>query len=271
MLPTPSTSHVDFDQVYEPAEDSFVLLDTLSSPAEISFLTARFGENAQSLGPHRNSLSPLIVEIGTGSGVVLAFITANSQKLFGRTDILSLGVDINPFACQATVRTVEQACLNGHHKPSRSPQSGLLLAILNADLAKAIRPETVDVIIFNPPYVPTECVPQPPILQVQDITEQRNSSEGAKMASDTDFLSLSYAGGVDGMEITAKLLERLPDILTPDRGVAYILLCKQNNPLEVVQSIKRWGSGWAIEIVGSSGKIGGWERLQVIRISRTSA
>jgi tRNA A58 N-methylase Trm61 len=35
----------------------------------------------------------VVVEVGTGSGVVLAFTAAQSQQIFGRRDILTLGID----------------------------------------------------------------------------------------------------------------------------------------------------------------------------------
>ena len=66
MLPTPDTSHVSYDQIYEPAEDSYLLLDTLSSASETTFLRSHF----------RTGPAPLVVEVGTGSGVVLAFVVA---------------------------------------------------------------------------------------------------------------------------------------------------------------------------------------------------
>ena len=47
MLPTPSTSHVNYNRIYEPAEDSFLLLDTLASPSETTFLRIRFPPNAR--------------------------------------------------------------------------------------------------------------------------------------------------------------------------------------------------------------------------------
>lgn len=76
------------------------------------------------------------------------------------------------------------------------------------------------------------------------------------------------------MQVTNKLLAQLPEILCPRRGVAYVLLCQQNRPEEVVRRIREgeWdglGEGrWAVEIVGRSGKVGGWERLVVLRIWR---
>ncbi|KAL8849863.1 MAG: hypothetical protein Q9221_005201 [Calogaya cf. arnoldii] len=260
MLPTPSTSHVNFDRVYEPAEDSFLLLDTFSSSSEVLFLKERF--SPQNRAP---SFSPLIVEIGTGSGVVLAFITAHAQTLFGRSDILSLGIDINQYACQSSIQTVEKACQNftdGLQDASKSRSTGFLLTSINGDLTSAIRPGSVDVLIFNPPYVPTSDVP------TAFAANGVNGEKQASLDADSDMLSLSYAGGLDGMEVTNRLLEQVPSVLNADRGVAYILLCKQNKPDEVVQHIRQWGDPWIVDVVGRSGKQGGWEKLQILRIRR---
>ncbi|KAI4142898.1 MAG: hypothetical protein L6R39_004784 [Caloplaca ligustica] len=261
MLPTPSTSHVDIDRVYEPAEDSFLLLDTLSSAAESAFLKERFGqEPAVGRNPGQNP-SALVVEVGVGSGVVLAFLTAHAQAILGRSDILSLGVDINPYACMASTQTVDVAC---HDASCSNP--GLFLTSLNTDLTSVIRHGTVDVLVFNPPYVPTAEVPQ-----TTNIHE--NSRVGGmktKYEEDANLISLSYAGGADGMEVTNRLLEQLPLALNAERGVAYILLCKQNKPEKAVQRIRSWGSGWTVDVVGRSGKQGGWEKLQILRICRGS-
>ncbi|KAL8753807.1 MAG: hypothetical protein Q9199_004776 [Rusavskia elegans] len=261
MLPTPSTSHVDFDRVYEPAEDSFLLLDTLSSSKEVSFLTQRFGPLK---GRNAERSSPLIVEIGTGSGVVLAFLTAYAQTLFGISDILSLGIDINQYACKASIQTVEEACQNVNddlQDASRPWGTGFLLTSVNGDLTSAIRPESVDVLIFNPPYVPTSGIP---------TAFAANGEKQACSDADSDMLSLSYAGGMDGMEVTNRLLEQLPSVLNASRGIAYILLCKQNKPDEVAQRIRQWGTPWMVDVVGQSGRQGGWEKLQVLRIRRGS-
>ncbi|KAL8724703.1 MAG: hypothetical protein Q9181_006711, partial [Wetmoreana brouardii] len=259
MLPTPSTSHVDTDRIYEPAEDSFLFLDTLSSTAQISFLKARFG-----LGRDHDSQnsSPLIVEIGVGSGVILAFVTAHAKTLFGRSDILSLGVDINHYACRASVQTVVSTCQD-------APGAGLFLTSLEGDLTSAIRLGSVEMLIFNPPYVPTAEVPRLVDAAASAVKED-DVDEGKEKALDEDsqMLSLSYAGGIDGMEVTNRLLDQLPSVLNAERGVAYILLCKQNKPAAVAERIHRWGTEWKVDVVGWSGKQGGWEKLQVLRISR---
>lgn len=272
MLPTPSTSHIDSDIIYEPAEDSFLLLDTLSSTAESSFLTERFCSAADRADQTTFPPAPLVLEVGVGSGVVLAFLTANAQEIFGRTDILTLGTDINPYACQATKQTVLKACQNISRASERSsPRSSdvSFLATLNADLVTSIRSNVVDVLIFNPPYVPTCELPKIP-ADGFEFERTPNDAKSTEFANNSYLISLSYAGGTDGMEVTNRLLAELPHIINSVRGVAYILLCKQNKPDEVVQQVRRWGPKWSASIVGQSGKTGGWEKLAILRICRTS-
>lgn len=240
MLPTPDTSHVSFNTIYEPAEDSYLLLDTLSSPAESAWLKARF---------HNRTL--LAIEVGTGSGVVIAFLTANAEHIIGKS-IISLGVDVNSNACQATRRTVQKAI------EDRSSNS-IYLGSINGDLCSALPSGTVDILIFNPPYVPSAALPDLP---------DANKSYRDKFEHDSHLLSLSYDGGVDGMETTNRLLEQIPDVLS-SVGVAYVLLCAQNKPAEAKERIKQLPTGpWSVETVGSSGKKAGWEKLQIVRIWR---
>ncbi|OCK81489.1 hypothetical protein K432DRAFT_15969 [Lepidopterella palustris CBS 459.81] len=262
MLPTPSTSHVSFDNVYEPAEDSFLLLDTLSSPSETAFLHEKFNNSSadHSEETTQNSSVPLVLEVGTGSGVVLAFVAANANAILGRKDLLTLGTDINNFACRASAKTVQTAITEAPNISSH----GYFLGVVNADLTSSIRPASVDILIFNPPYVPTAELPS--LSLHDDYNRISYENKTTIFERDSHLLSLSYAGGVDGMEITNKLLEQLPDILQPERGVAYILLCAQNKPNEVKERVRLWGSSWAVKTVGYSGKQAGWEKLQVIRI-----
>ncbi|GAO19144.1 uncharacterized protein UV8b_02024 [Ustilaginoidea virens] len=257
MLPTPDTSHVPYSRVYEPAEDSFLLLDTLSSPPEQRFLRRAFPPA---------SPAPLVLEVGTGSGVVLAFVNAHAHTILGRRDVLSAGVDMNAFACGATMRTVAKAV------DDTGGASGVHLGACVGDLASSWADGTVDVLIFNPPYVPTAETPVRP----EGFGSGSGSGGGGGGAAagptvswddEAYLLSLAYAGGRDGMETTDRLLGDLARVLSA-RGCAYVVLCAQNGPAGVRERIRARGGGWRAETVGSSGKTAGWERLQVVRIWR---
>ncbi|KAF4123480.1 release factor glutamine methyltransferase [Geosmithia morbida] len=252
MLPTPDTSHVPYERVYEPAEDSFLLLDTLSSTTETTFLTGRFSGD-------EGCPAPLAVEVGTGSGVVLAFVHAHARTLFGTRAVLTAGIDVNAYACRATGETVRRA-----QADNAATHALGFLGTSMGDLTSCLRSRAVDVLIFNPPYVPTSEMPLRP-------DGSRPDGDGKATPSfdhDSYLLSLSYAGGRDGMETTDRLIDGLPDILSP-RGCAYILFCAQNKPDEVKESIPaRLGRHWTAVTVGSSGKTAGREKLQIVRIWR---
>lgn len=119
-------------------------------------------------------------------------------------------------------------------------------------------------LIFNPPYVPTSEMPVRPEAFKHEVP-----AAGGKDPSyddDSYLLSLSYAGGDDGMETTDRLVGAIPTILSR-RGCAYILLCAQNKPDRLKDRVRsEFGDGWRAETVGSSGKTAGWEKLQIIRI-----
>ncbi|KAH6630689.1 methyltransferase domain-containing protein [Chaetomium sp. MPI-SDFR-AT-0129] len=305
MLPTPSTSHVPYARVYEPAEDSFLLLDTLSSASETAFLAGRFpftptsttpptsptSPTTSDAAPATPSPTPLILEVGPGSGVVLAFLTAHAAHLFGgRRDVLTLGIDVNRVACEATRETVRRAVVEAEAEAQETsaPDSaepadkgakgkagtGYHLGTAQGDLATAVRPQSVDVLVFNPPYVPTPDVP--PMLPSSSSTATTTTSSSSTTSAfeeDSRLLALSYAGGRDGMEVTDRLIDALPEVLS-DRGVAYLLLCAQNKPEEVKGRIRGMGGGegdarqWRAETVGTSGRQAGWEKLQIVRIWR---
>lgn len=233
MLPTPNTDHIDPLTTYSPAEDSYLILDTLQT--QHTFLTTRFPAA---------SPTPLVLELGTGSGIISAFIGTNPTALFGRPDIHQMGTDVNTLACAATAQSLRVA----------SPANNHFLAALRADLFAPLRPAVVDVLVFNPPYVPTSDLPA--MLPVKGASAYDEESR---------LLALTYAGGVDGMEVTRRVFAGLGEVLS-ERGVAYVLLCAGNRPEAVVRGLS--GEGWTCEQVGGSGKRGGIEKLGVWRIWR---
>lgn len=271
MLPTPDTSHVAFDTIYEPSEDSYLFLDTLSSTSESAWLKSRFSSSPPPCP------SPTLLEVGSGSGVVLAFLTANSSLILGRRDVLALATDVNRNACIATQKTIAKAVderqsqdedqsANTQGGTTGSKTKSVCLSAVTGDLCEAIRPGSVDILLFNPPYVPTEELPVLPSTSSDSAAKELSRS--AKFEQDSYYLSLTYAGGRDGMETTERLLESIPGVLDPDRGVAYVLLCAQNRPNEVMERIRGWGDGWKAESVGNSGMQAGWEKLVIVRIWR---
>jgi release factor glutamine methyltransferase len=249
MLPTPDFSHVAFERVYEPAEDSFLFLDTLSAAPETDFLHERFSN-----GRDGDGTTPVVVEIGPGSGVVIGFINAHAEVIFGSRHILATAIDVNAFACRATDETAAKAARD------HAATSGMYLGALQGDLVAPLKDASVDVLVFNPPYVPTEELPKQP-------AESDTFASPTTFEDDSYLLSLSYAGGPDGMHTTSRLISELPRVLSP-RGCAYLLVCDQNRPDHVKQHIRDFGSEWRAETVGSSGMKAGWEKLQIIRIWR---
>ncbi|KAF2862165.1 hypothetical protein K470DRAFT_256148 [Piedraia hortae CBS 480.64] len=282
QLPTPSTSHVNYAHVYEPAEDSFLILNTLSSPSETAFLRSRF--------PAPGSPSPLLLEIGSGSGVVVAFCSAHAESVFGRRDVFALAGDVNPYACRATAETVRLAAqattkvITGATADSTAESTtedstetaatattttgtGCFLSSLTSDLASSIRANSVDILIFNPPYVPTEELPNG--SNCDEFADRSDFSSQEEFERNSYLLALSYAGGNEGMEVTNCVLDALTTVLS-DRGIAYLLLCAQNKPETVMKRVRGWNGGgkWKAEIVGFSGIQAGWEKLSIVRIWR---
>lgn len=243
MLATPDTSHIT-ECVYEPAEDSYLLMDSLIGDAD--FLHNRFNRRDAALPP------PLITEVCVGSGVVLAFALSNAKSIFGRDDVLGFGVDVNLLAAQAACITASKALSarsGNHHKPS-----AFLDACL-ADLATPLRDNMIDVLLCNPPYVPSEDVPSVPDASLD------------AMSTTFRLQALATDGGVDGMEVTDRLIESLPRVMSR-RGVVYLLLCAQNRPEDVMERIRRLEDGrrWKAEIVLR--RSDGFEKLVIVRIWR---
>jgi hypothetical protein len=91
----PSLAHLtvdDFVDVYEPAEDTYLMLDALHR--ERPFLTSHFS-------PARHP-APICVELGSGSGMIIAYLSALQR---GRG--MYWATDINPRANKATQGTMK--------------------------------------------------------------------------------------------------------------------------------------------------------------------
>ena len=115
---------------------------------------------------------------------------------------------------------------------------------LHMDLLAALRPASVDVLVFNPPYVPTSAA----------------ELAGAALSND---IALSWAGGARGRVVTDRLLNALPDALAP-RCLFYLLGVAENEPDEIVAWLGE--RGFTATTVGERRAQN--ERLFVIRFAR---
>lgn len=188
-IPTPDLSHLseaDYEHVYEPAEDSFLMLDALESE----------------LDTIRNLKPNICMEIGCGTGIIL---TALANCL--GPSVLYVGTDINGEASKTSRWTGFRNNVN--------------LEVVNCDL---IIPFTerlkniVDIIIFNPPYVPTE--------------EVELNSE--------DPLVKSWAGGRRGRSVMDRLFPLIPGILSRD-GIFYLLIVRENDEQDLILTMHSIG------------------------------
>jgi release factor glutamine methyltransferase len=176
-------------QVYQPAEDSFLLL--------------------------RAALKELreedrVLEVGTGSGYVAGTIS-------GCTVVTA--TDINPHA----VRTARQEGVE----------------VVRTDLAAGLKNGSFDLILFNPPYLPT------------DPSERID-----------DWLEYALDGGKGGLDVVSRFLREIPLLLAP--GGRILLLVSSLNNSETVRSLLR-KTGWQCSVVDREILVDG-EILFILRL-----
>lgn len=219
-MDTPNISHItseDYEHVYEPAEDSFLLLDALEKDMK-----------------NIKTQSPLFcVEIGVGSGVL---VTSIAQLL--KSSAHCIGVDISPFACRVAQTTAKI--------------NKVTVDVVNMNLFSGFKDKSIDLMIFNPPYVPSRV----------EKTEGGLESHSMNVASSS--IVGTWAGGVDGREVINQVLNDLDRILAHG-GVFYLLLLKENKPNDVIEQLIQRG-GYTAEVLLERRIIG--EHLFVIKIVR---
>ena len=177
----PSLDHatfVDWNHVYEPSEDTFLLLDAL------------FADRAAL------RTSRVIVEIGPGSGVVATYLAKLTQNKV-------LAVDVNAAACDLTRRTAEA--------------NNERVDVIRGDLCSSLRSRSVDALVFNPPYVPTD--------------DEEVGGAG---------IEASWAGGLRGRRVLDRLLPHVARVLAP-AGRFYVVCVAENDPASIVSYLRERG------------------------------
>ncbi|CAN8259491.1 unnamed protein product [Cochlearia groenlandica] len=176
-------------EVYEPCDDSFALVDALLS-------------DQTNLIDHKPNLC---VEIGCGSGyVITSLILLLETKLKGGVHYIA--TDTNPIAARITKET-----LQAH---------GVHADVVCTDIASCLEKRlagSVDVIVVNPPYVPTP--------------EYEVGMEG---------ITSSWAGGENGRTVIDRILP-VVDRLLSDKGWFYLVTLTSNNPSEICLMMRKRG------------------------------
>ena len=117
---------------------------------------------------------------------------------------VGFATDINSYANMCTARTVKQ---------NRARNIEVIQCDFAAPLRKRVEGK-IDVLIFNPPYVPTP-----------------NDEVGG------NDIAASWAGGDDGRVVIDRFLPNIP-ILLSKLGVCYMVLVQENKPIELCRILK---------------------------------
>lgn len=264
----PSLDHLPYtayERVYEPAEDTFLLCDALAADARrlraarpalllelgpgtgaactyLALLLAGAREAGGAEGGGAGDASGGGADAGGGLG-------ARAGGRVPRLPTMTLAVDVNPAAAAATMSTraanglgAWRPARSGAPPPAAAPAGGDALPpapgdAVVADLAGPLASRlagAVDVLLFNPPYVPTpaEEVP-PPRLPPSPAA---SAAGGAR-----DGLAYATAGGERGRAVIDRALPLLPALLARPRGAAYVVLVEENAPGEVAAELARAG------------------------------
>ena len=188
------------EDVYEPAEDSFLMLDALEEDLE-KWMSATMNKNME-----RSDL--LCLEVGCGSGIVstaLANFSVNSVRIIPHV----FAVDVNPYACLLTRETARVNNVETKIEP-----------VLMDGVSSAFRSSIFDVIVCNPPYVP--------VLPEEKFDLSRTSGG--------NVLEKSWDGGPTGNSFIIPFLKTVPQYLSPS-GALYLLLSSWNDPTNLMNTV----------------------------------
>ena len=238
----PSLKHfhyTEFASLYEPAEDTYLLCDSLSQDL---FEEQKDGSGScDSLSPPPPPPPPpsLVIEIGSGSGAVASHVN-NLLSARGEPRPVTLCIDISPIACTASLRTA-----TANDKSS----SAFAVDAVCSDLLGSLLPRihgSVDLLIFNPPYVPTpddEVLSQSRALSLaQEMSSKSGLGNSSTSITNVDsfiknepeaqFLIASWAGGDRGRRVLDRAMPQIAASLARPHGRAYIVLVEDNDPIQ---------------------------------------
>ena len=174
-------------EVYPPSDDTFLLLEALAHDGALL----------------RESRPMVCLELGCGSGAVsaglLEILHSKANSAGDGTTPLMLSLDKNPAAAKCTNAVLQTV------PAERSAD------VIQGSLTDCLRQGSlVDIVICNPPYVPTD--------------EEEMQGCG---------ISISWAGGRRGREVIDALLPKVANILSVG-GFFYLVCIAENDPDEIL-------------------------------------
>ena len=196
----------DYQVVYEPSDDTYLMLDALA----IDFNTDN-NHNDSVANQQRIKNTTNTLEIGCGTGVSSIFLAKLLEKkaqaqLLQTHELIyhhhHIVTDINPNAIRIAKETASQNGINLNTFETH-------LCDLATPLLKSYK-HSIDVLIFNPPYVPTP-----------------NDEVGS------DGIEASWAGGTDGRLVIDRTLPQIDVLLSRPNGVAYMITVDDNKPEQI--------------------------------------
>lgn len=174
-FPTP-VLHIPWSQfpkdVYEPSEDTFLLLDALDSERDVLV---------------RSNVNSLL-EVCCGNGFP---IISSSMYL---KHVWSLAIDINTDALKFT--------------KALSQSNGVHIDAIHTSLTLGLKPFSIDLILCNPPYVPSDSH----IATLPIIPRDAES-----------IIDLAWKGGSDGMEFFHSFIPEASRVLVSS-GLLYCVV-----------------------------------------------
>mmetsp|Transcript_11934 Transcript_11934/g.34219 ORF Transcript_11934/g.34219 Transcript_11934/m.34219 type:complete len:386 (+) Transcript_11934:255-1412(+) len=181
-----------------------------------------------------------VMEIGTGSGVPITYLSKRllMEKTFSAQSTESndnddinrgfsiIATDLNPLALKFAERTAkENGILVGNTTNSDDIDDGKekkasvrAMEFVECDLASSLLGRLggkVDVLLFNPPYVPTD--------------DSEICGNG---------IEISWAGGQDGRRVTDRALPQIARLLRRPDGVCYMITVDDNLPCELAKKLR---------------------------------
>ncbi|KAL7463542.1 hypothetical protein ACHAXS_003900 [Conticribra weissflogii] len=224
----PSLKHLqmkDYETVYEPSDDTYLLIDAIGY--DMDLMETRISSIIDGDDGNKMERSKIkrTCEIGCGTGVPSVYlamrlrgiITGGNTDIFdnskddvlegeetsGRDSVVHYVTDINPNATRIAKWTAE---VNGIPLEE--------FHAIQCDLASEIN-DPVEILIFNPPYVPTP-----------DEEVGSNAIEA------------SWAGGKNGRVVLDRALSDIARLLAFPHGVAYVVVVDDNYPEELAEVMK---------------------------------